>query len=87
MAKTIKDIENMKKTTRMPYGGEYTKFIEHLVNIYIDKPEAMQKIKHELLYWEEDAQEIIIKDMIIRIKERKLRNFDEVGFRKALNIK
>lgn len=84
MLKTIKDIENMRKTTRMPYGDNYTRLIEHLVNIYINKPEDMQKVKHELLYWDKEAQEVIIRDMIIRIKERKLRNFNEDEFKKAL---
>lgn len=73
--KTVIDLEKMKNQPCPPFENAYVYLISRLENDYISKSNGTDRIKQELLNWDNEARTLIILNLIATLN-RELPGFD-----------
>lgn len=74
--KTLKDLEEMKNNTMVPFGNQYEYLFATLEDYYIAKMDGLNRIKAELQNWDEEAQRVIVNKLADIISESGNIGFD-----------
>lgn len=82
--KTINDLQKMKKTPCMSFDNSYEFFILTLQDYYLANKNGINKIYKSIQDWDSESKNLIVNDLIHRIKASGIKNFDESEFRKKL---
>lgn len=82
--KTIENLHLMKKMKCLPFDNAYEFFILQLEDFYLAKINGLDRIYDYLQEWDFASKNYIINDLISRINESGIEEFDELEFRKKL---
>lgn len=77
MKKTLKDLEDMKNKSMIPFGNRYDFLFATLEDYYIGKMDGINRIKAELSNWDLEAQKVIANKLIDIISESGIIGFDK----------
>lgn len=77
MKKTLKDLEDMKNKSMIPFGNQYDFLFATLEDYYIGKMDGINRIKAELSNWDLEAQKVIANKLIDIISESGIIGFDK----------
>lgn len=77
MKKTIKDLEEMKNKSMIPFGNQYEFLFATLEDYYIGKMDGINRIKTELSNWDVEAQKVIANKLVEIISEGGIIGFDK----------
>ena len=75
--KTLKDLEEMKNITMIPFGNQYDFLFATLEDYYIAKMDGIDRIKAELKNWDNEAQKVIVNKLVEIISEDEMIGFDK----------
>ncbi|MBD5456852.1 MAG: hypothetical protein HDR23_10415 [Lachnospiraceae bacterium] len=75
--KTVKDLEEMKSKSMIPFGSQYEFLFATLEDYYIAKMDGINRIKAELSKWDTDAQRVIANKLVEVISESGIIGFDK----------
>lgn len=74
--KTVKDLEEMKNKSMIPFGNQYEFLFATLEDYYIAKMDGINRIKAELSNWDAEAQRVIVNRLVEIISEDDLYEFN-----------
>ena len=77
MKKTIKDLEEMKSKSMIPFGNQYDFLFATLEDYYIGKTDGVNRIKAELSDWDIETQKVIANKLVEIISESGIIGFDK----------
>ncbi len=75
--KTLKDLEEMKNKSCIPFGNQYEYLFATLEDYYIAKMDGLSRIKAELEQWDNDAKKVIVEKLVVIIAESGIVGFDK----------
>ena len=62
--KTLKELENMRNQECVPFGTQYNYLLARLEDYFVSKSDGLSRINSELSQWNEEAQKIIIQELV-----------------------
>lgn len=74
--KTLKDLEEMKNKTIVPFGSQYDYLFTTLEDYYVAKPDGVNRIKAELQNWDKESQRFIVNKLVDIISDSGIIDFD-----------
>lgn len=77
MKKTLKELEEMKSKSMVPFGNQYEFLFATLEDYYIGKMDGINRIKAELSNWDIEAQKVIANKLIDIISESGIIGFNK----------
>lgn len=74
--KTLQDLTEMRSKSNIPFGTQYECFFARLEDYYIGKSDGKDRIRAELRDWDKEAQDFIVNELVARISETGIMEFD-----------